>query len=146
MKDGVTPMLRGLIAGTGTCAIGLAVLFSGGGVAVAAGSPAATGLAPISHPEADTMGSGIRAHEQAMQAESSKTADARGELRRAYSVAEQTFGHDVSNWQPNINWPATAAAGAKFVYIKATESTTFRNPIFASQYNGAYGAGIIRGA
>lgn len=58
----------------------------------------------------------------------------------------QTPGMDVSGYQGNVNWSSAKSKGARFVYIKATESTTYKNPYFAQQYNGSYGAGIIRGA
>lgn len=38
------------------------------------------------------------------------------------------------------------ANGARFVYIKATEGTTFKSSSFSSQYNAATNAGLIRGA
>ncbi|MFJ9248768.1 lysozyme [Streptomyces sp. NPDC101776] len=60
--------------------------------------------------------------------------------------ANPTKGHDVSSHQKNVNWPSTKAKGATFVYIKATESTTYRNPYFGPQYDGARASGIIRGA
>ncbi|PFG48588.1 GH25 family lysozyme M1 (1,4-beta-N-acetylmuramidase) [Amycolatopsis sulphurea] len=63
-----------------------------------------------------------------------------------YSAADQLLGHDVSGHQGAVNWAGAASAGAKFVYIKATEGTGFVNPQFAQQYNGAYGAGIVRGS
>ncbi|KAF8556467.1 glycoside hydrolase [Imleria badia] len=75
------------------------------------------------------------------------------------------LGIDVSDYQPNINWPAVASNGIKFVYIKATEGTcsvilfafivyvlsyiaTLRliSPTFNSQYTGATKAGLIRGS
>src|SRR5947208_3301138 len=37
--------------------------------------------------------------------------------------AGQTLGHDVSGHQGAVDWPAAAAAGAKFTYVKATEGT-----------------------
>jgi GH25 family lysozyme M1 (1,4-beta-N-acetylmuramidase) len=122
------------------------------GVAASAASADTTGsstTAPssaVTHPEQDTMGSGIRAHEGAAMAASSRASATSRGLSFATAAAPLVLGHDVSNWQPNINWTATAAAGAKFVYIKATEGTNFRNPIFAPQYIGSYLAGIIRGA
>ncbi len=61
---------------------------------------------------------------------------------RAFATTAPPYGMDVSNYQGNINWPAQKAAGAAFVYIKATENTTFQNPYFAQQYNGAYAAGL----
>ncbi|MEU0052499.1 lysozyme [Streptomyces sp. NPDC006184] len=55
-------------------------------------------------------------------------------------------GHDVSSHQKRVDWPAARAKGARFVYVKATESTTYRNPYFSGQYTGARTAGLIRGA
>ena len=54
-------------------------------------------------------------------------------------------GLDVSGHQTSIDWSAVVADGAQFAYIKATEGIGFVNPDFASQYNGAYQAGLIRG-
>ncbi|WP_405874280.1 lysozyme [Streptomyces sp. NBC_00005] len=62
------------------------------------------------------------------------------------SAASPPKGHDVSSHQKNVNWSKAKAKGAKFVYVKATESTNYRNPYFGQQYNGARSAGIIRGA
>ncbi|OZJ04812.1 hypothetical protein BZG36_02355 [Bifiguratus adelaidae] len=55
-------------------------------------------------------------------------------------------GLDVSSYQGNVNWGTVASQGAKFAYVKATEGTTYTNPYFASQYDGSYNAGLIRGA
>ncbi|MFJ3668715.1 lysozyme [Streptomyces sp. NPDC090106] len=55
-------------------------------------------------------------------------------------------GHDVSSHQKNVDWKSAKAKGARFVYVKATEGTTYRNPYFDQQYNGSRGAGLIRGA
>jgi GH25 family lysozyme M1 (1,4-beta-N-acetylmuramidase) len=152
--------LRRLAAGSAVLTVAASVLLAGAGGASAAPTPttppAATTTpatptpapsAVIAHPEQDTMGSGIRAHEGATMAAAARTyATSRTAQAYATTTSNLVLGHDVSNWQPNINWTATAAAGAKFVYIKATEGTTFKNPIFASQYVGSYYAGIIRGA
>ncbi|MFF4498912.1 lysozyme [Streptomyces sp. NPDC001401] len=62
------------------------------------------------------------------------------------SAASLPKGHDVSSHQKNVNWSSAKAKGARFVYVKATESTNYRNPYFSQQYNGARSAGIIRGA
>ncbi|WP_051468400.1 lysozyme [Actinomadura oligospora] len=61
-------------------------------------------------------------------------------------AATQTPGLDVSGWQGNVNWSSVAANGAKFAYVKATESTTYTNPYFTQQYNGSYNVGLIRGS
>ncbi|MFJ9003160.1 lysozyme [Streptomyces canus] len=62
------------------------------------------------------------------------------------SAASPPKGHDVSSHQKNVDWQKARAKGAEFVYVKATESTNYRNPHFGQQYNGARDAGIIRGA
>ncbi len=55
-------------------------------------------------------------------------------------------GIDVSSHQGTVRWKAHATAGKRFAYVKATEGTSYRNPYFRSQYDGAYTAGMIRGA
>ena len=62
------------------------------------------------------------------------------------SAASPPKGHDVSSHQKNVDWESAKAKGARFVYVKATESTDYRNPYFGRQYDGARNAGIIRGA
>jgi GH25 family lysozyme M1 (1,4-beta-N-acetylmuramidase) len=70
-----------------------------------------------------------------------------GGLRAGPAAAQPAvLGLDVSDHQPSIDWSAVASDGAQFAYIKATEGTGFVNPDFASEYNGAYQAGLIRGA
>ncbi|MBY8844743.1 lysozyme [Streptomyces sp. SP2-10] len=55
-------------------------------------------------------------------------------------------GHDVSSHQKRVDWPEARAGGARFVYIKATESTNYHSPYFSGQYTGARKAGLLRGA
>jgi GH25 family lysozyme M1 (1,4-beta-N-acetylmuramidase) len=55
-------------------------------------------------------------------------------------------GQDVSSYQGTVNWATQKSDGSTFAYIKATEGTTYTNPDFTSQYNGAYNAGLIRGS
>ncbi|MGW0614573.1 lysozyme [Streptomyces sp. NPDC002788] len=62
------------------------------------------------------------------------------------SAASGPRGHDVSSHQKNVDWRSARAQGARFVYVKATESTTYRNPYFEQQYNGSRQAGLVRGA
>ncbi|MFE0675016.1 lysozyme [Streptomyces sp. NPDC058867] len=62
------------------------------------------------------------------------------------AAASRPEGHDVSSHQRDVDWPGARAKGARFVYVKATESHTYRNPYFARQYNGSREAGLIRGA
>ncbi len=62
------------------------------------------------------------------------------------AAAAQPKGHDVSSHQKDVDWQSARAKGARFVYVKATESHTYRNPYFGRQYDGARDAGILRGA
>ncbi|CAM3368790.1 GH25 family lysozyme [Stackebrandtia soli] len=55
-------------------------------------------------------------------------------------------GIDVSHYQGAINWSSVRAAGIEFAWIKATESTTYKDPRFGANYTNAYYAGVIRGA
>ncbi|EHR53648.1 lysozyme M1 (1,4-beta-N-acetylmuramidase) [Saccharomonospora marina XMU15] len=70
-----------------------------------------------------------------------------GQPRPAARMAgEQLLGHDVSGWQGDVDWPSAREGGARFVYVKATEGTGYRNDHFAQQYNGSYEVGMLRGA
>jgi GH25 family lysozyme M1 (1,4-beta-N-acetylmuramidase) len=53
---------------------------------------------------------------------------------------------DVSAYQTSINWITVHSNGAQFAYVKATEGISITNARFASEYNGSYRAGLIRGA
>jgi GH25 family lysozyme M1 (1,4-beta-N-acetylmuramidase) len=58
-------------------------------------------------------------------------------------------GIDVSSHDHSVHpiaWPAVAASGTKFAYIKATEGRTYTNPYFADDYRAARGAGLLVGA
>ncbi|KAJ3934313.1 MAG: glycoside hydrolase family 25 protein [Lentinula lateritia] len=55
------------------------------------------------------------------------------------------MGIDVSHFQGTIDWTSVAANGISFVFIKATEGTTFLDPDFSDNYIGATDAGLIRG-
>ena len=59
---------------------------------------------------------------------------------------QRPLGCDVSGYQPNVNWTQVKNAGMTFCWSKATESTTYQNPYFASQQAGARNAGIYVGA
>jgi GH25 family lysozyme M1 (1,4-beta-N-acetylmuramidase) len=55
-------------------------------------------------------------------------------------------GMDVASYQGNVDWGHWWGQGKRFVWTKATEGTSYRNPYFAQQYNGSYNQGFIRGA
>ena len=55
-------------------------------------------------------------------------------------------GIDVSRYQGAIDWPAVAAAGVHFAFVKATEGGDLRDPRFADNWAGAARANVRRGA
>ncbi|MGI5460762.1 lysozyme [Streptomyces sp. CA-249302] len=60
--------------------------------------------------------------------------------------AVQTEGVDVSSYQRDVAWSTLWSSGVRWAYTKATEGTSYTNPYFAGQYDGAYGTGMVRGA
>ncbi len=87
---------------------------------------------PMTHPELDYAGSQVAKHE--------------GSPATLFARPAGLPGLDVSGHQGNVDWSYVKAHNARFAYIKATESTTFRNPYFRQQYVGARRAGLVRGA
>ena len=65
---------------------------------------------------------------------------------QATYVPSGTPGLDVSHYQGTVDWNSVAAQGAKFAYMKATESTTYVDPQFAANYAGSANAHLFRGA
>lgn len=49
-------------------------------------------------------------------------------------------GVDVSYVQPHVDWPAVAASGMSFAYLKTSQRKA--DPLFASHWNGARAAGL----
>ncbi|NBH10154.1 hypothetical protein GTY80_43795 [Amycolatopsis sp. SID8362] len=86
------------------------------------------------------MGSTILAHEPAS---SGPTVKPRAEMQPA---SAHVAGFDVSHWQRSVDWQGAWNAGARFVYMKATEGTTFLDSSFGTFYTDSYNAGYSRGA
>lgn len=62
-------------------------------------------------------------------------------------LSGKTRGMDVSGWQADkVDWEASYAAGARFVYIKATEDSDYRSAWYDGQRAGALAAGLAVGA
>jgi GH25 family lysozyme M1 (1,4-beta-N-acetylmuramidase) len=61
---------------------------------------------------------------------------------RLAQLAGTLEGIDVSHWQGQIDWPMVAAAGKKFVIMKATEATDFVDWMYATNHAGARAAGM----
>ncbi|WP_329459097.1 lysozyme [Streptomyces sp. NBC_01497] len=130
---------RRVLSGAAGTLIGLAgLLVAVPQTASAAPAPAAP-AAPAAHdPGLDWMGSTVRAHEGGAAQPPSD--------RSPGPLVTQTAGMDVSHYQGTINWTSAYANGARFVYMKATEGTTYRDPNFSANYTGSYNAGFIRGS
>jgi lysozyme len=65
-------------------------------------------------------------------------------VRRARTLPIQ--GVDVSRYQGDIDFGRLRAAGAHFVFIKATEGADYVDPNFAANWRGARDAGLARAA
>jgi len=55
-------------------------------------------------------------------------------------------GVDVSHWQSTIDWTKVRAAGKAFTIIKASEGTSYVDPLYATNRAGAQAAGLWTGA
>jgi len=55
-------------------------------------------------------------------------------------------GIDISRWQADVEWPTARANGVNFAFIKATEGGDILDPAFKTNWAGAAGAGVPRGA
>ncbi len=64
----------------------------------------------------------------------------------AAAATPYATGIDVSHYQGKIQWPRVAAAGYTFAFGKATESTTYTDPTYATNRTGAESAGLTFGA
>jgi lysozyme len=56
------------------------------------------------------------------------------------------LGLDLSHWRTVRSFTQMAAAGVKFVYVKASGSSGFADPTFVNNWHGLANAGILRGA
>ena len=66
-------------------------------------------------------------------------------MKKETANAETVFGIDVSRHQGNIDWKRVSNAGARFVFMKATEGATWVDPKFYTNWHQAKTNGIIRG-
>lgn len=105
-----------------------------------AGSGAAASSGPGPGP-GSTAGTATTAPSAAPSATPSRTGP-QGDWRTGARVE----GVDVSAYQPSVDWAGLARAGLQFVWIKASEGTTWRSPSYARQRDGAVAAGLLHGA
>ena len=64
----------------------------------------------------------------------------------ATPLSPYTEGIDISHWQGTINWTKVAAAGKKFAFMKASESTDFVDNTYITNRQQAGAAGLYVGA
>jgi GH25 family lysozyme M1 (1,4-beta-N-acetylmuramidase) len=55
-------------------------------------------------------------------------------------------GIDVSHYQGSIDWAKVKASGKSFAFMKATEGSTYTDPMLKTNWAGAQAVGIYRGA
>ncbi len=110
----------------------------------ATGSGANPSLAEQTAAGNHAMGATVEAEEG--PATSQAKAKALNDVISPYLGVGGVLGMDVSGWQPNVDWAAQWANGARFAYIKASEGTYYTSSYFAGQYAGSYNVGMIRGA
>ncbi|MBL1086377.1 lysozyme [Streptomyces actinomycinicus] len=118
-----------------------------GVLAAATAALALAGTAPATAGYPQTQAQKLsRAEPQAQPGVPGGAAEAGGAPRPGRALRALPKGHDVSSHQEDVDWSAARATGARFVYIKATESTDYRNPYFSEQYADARKARLFRGA
>src|SRR5512138_1663344 len=55
-------------------------------------------------------------------------------------------GMDVSKYETSIDWPSAKDAGIAFAFIRVSDGLQYRDPKFATYWEGARAAGVMRGA
>lgn len=55
-------------------------------------------------------------------------------------------GVDISHYDGTIDWATAHGSGIDFAFAKATESTNYTDPTFATNWAGMKAAGVVRGA
>ncbi|KAM0750668.1 glycoside hydrolase, partial [Meredithblackwellia eburnea MCA 4105] len=60
--------------------------------------------------------------------------------------AATLVGPDISNWQADLAISQVKQWGASFMWMKATEGTTYKSPSFSKQWAGANAQGLLRGS
>ena len=60
--------------------------------------------------------------------------------------AGEAYGIDVAAFQGHGAWPQVARAGISIAYVKATQGTSYLNPLFTADWQGARASGLEVGA
>lgn len=74
--------------------------------------------------------------------------DLQGVAKRVSTLKNQgkALGFDITHNSPVKDWAAVVADGMSFVFLRATQGTTFVDPAFKEQWVQSKAAGLIRGA
>jgi GH25 family lysozyme M1 (1,4-beta-N-acetylmuramidase) len=153
------------ILGLGTAAAVAGVITFGSGPAVGATATDAAGtdtgqqlsIAEMDRTGNHTMGAGIAAHAGETHVTTSPDATSGGGVSAqslSSSAAAATAGgpppgrvqgFDISAWQPSVNFLQAYRNGARFVYVKATEGTSYVSSTYKQQYATAKQRNLYRG-
>lgn len=158
------PISRLLGLGLGTAAAVAGAITFASGPAVGATAPdAADAGQQLSIAEMDrtgnhTMGAGIAAHagETHVTTASPDATSGGGVSAQALSSSAaaataggpppgRVQGFDISAWQPSVNFLQAYRNGARFVYVKATEGTSYVSSTYKQQYATAKQRNLYRG-
>lgn len=160
------PISRLLGLGTAAAVAGAITFASGPAVGATATAPDAADADPgqqLSIAEMDrtgnhTMGAGIAAHagETHVTTASPDATSGGGVSAQALSSSAaaataggpppgRVQGFDISAWQPSVNFLQAYRNGARFVYVKATEGTSYVSSTYKQQYATAKQRNLYRG-
>ncbi|RFA20609.1 GH25 family lysozyme [Subtercola boreus] len=129
---------------SGAVGLVIATTIALGGVAHGAAADTADGQTPSIDAQNDARDHVLGA--TTADAASGTTSDGSTQAQAAGGPNPRVLGMDVSGYQPNVDWGSAYTKGARFVFIKATESYNSTNSSFTSQWKGATNAGFLRGA
>jgi len=96
---------------------------------------------------AGTSGTGARQQVQELLPEKKATLPAETLQRNSRIEASHKLqGVDISHWDGAIDWAALKKSDITFLYIKATQGTTYQDPMFVKNWANAKKYGFTRGA
>ena len=138
---------------------GLRVVVAGGALALTGGllAPTLALASPVPDPKAPNSaaekagvqrGNATMGWRDGVERATSDRVGALAKITRAGKLVPMTgvLGIDVSSYQGVVDWVSFTKVKRSFVYVKATEGSSYRNPYFGSQYRGAKAAGMFAGA
>ena len=129
---------------------GLHVAVAGGALALVGGllTPTLALASPVPDPKAPNSaaekagvqrGNATMGWRDGVERAATDRVGALARITRAGKLVPMTgvLGIDVSSYQGVVDWVSFTKVKRSFVYVKATEGSSYRNPYFGSQYRGA---------